>query len=65
MDLDTRVALVGPNGAGKSTLLKLLYGELVPEEVIIVFSYYEERKFFSTSHNYVLMDSSFLCDDRT
>ena len=35
MDLDTRLALVGPNGAGKSTLLKLIYGELVPTEVVI------------------------------
>lgn len=31
-----RVALVGSNGTGKSTLLKILAGELVPNEGLVV-----------------------------
>jgi ABC-type thiamine transport system ATPase subunit len=40
-----RLALVGPNGAGKSTLLKLIYGDLVPSEVICFINYLLMRRF--------------------
>ena len=39
LDKGERVALVGRNGTGKSTLLKLIYGDLVPSEVICFINY--------------------------